>query len=125
MEDGLWDKAFKMSQNEQVAFSLKDNIFGKAKYVGNHMLNIAENQTMFDAYDALIFLAPLDNLHFSAEIDFIYTEPFKKELKRRIEILEGHNIKAFLSENNVSTIEEYIEQECQYQTRTKNKLIDE
>ena len=44
-----------------IAISLKDNVFGKTDYIGNHMLNVADGQTMYDAYDALIFLKIEEN----------------------------------------------------------------
>ncbi len=123
MENGLWEEAFKENGNAPIAISLKDNIFGKAKYVGNHMKDVAENQTMYDAYDALIFLAPLEELHFSAKFDFIYTESFKKELKRRITLLQGDQLPAFLKENEVTSVEEYIEDVTQFQKVRKNSLV--
>ncbi len=123
MENGIWDEAFQKNDNKAVGFSLKDNAFGNATYTGNHMLKAAKEQTMYDAYDGLIFLAPLNELHFSAKFDFIYTPEFKKELKRRIEILEGDNIKGFLSDNNVKSIEEFIDNEFIIHPKVKNSLI--
>ncbi len=123
MENGLWDEAFKMNLNKAVAFSFKNNAFGNAKYIGNHMLNVAENQTMYDAYDALVFLAPLENLHFSAKMSFIYTESFKTELKRRIKILEEGNIEKLLAHYGLKTIEEYIEQVSAYTPIRKNNVL--
>jgi hypothetical protein len=123
MENGLWAKAFALKGNIPVAFSLKENIFGNAKYVGNHMLNVQEAQTMYDAYDALLFLAPLENLHFSARMDFIYTQDFKEELKRRIKLLNGDNINEELEKEGVRTIDGYIHKITQYQGKTKNTLL--
>ena len=125
MENGLWDEAFKKNGDVPIALSLNNNAFGRTKYVGNHMLNVARGQTMFDAYDALIFLAPLDKLYFSPRIDFIYTEVFKKELKRRIEILNNDDLGEFLLKNNVDSIEEYIRQISTFQPKTKNNLVNE
>ena len=64
---------------------------------------------MEDAYDAIIFLKPLNQLHFSATTDFFFTPDFKKELKRRITILYGGRIKDMLNEYKVKTIEECID----------------
>ncbi|MEJ2363699.1 MAG: hypothetical protein P8017_03295, partial [Deltaproteobacteria bacterium] len=58
--NGIWDSAFKAHGYKPVAFTLKDNVFGQESYVGNHMLNAWPDQTMYDAYDALIFIGPLD-----------------------------------------------------------------
>ncbi len=125
MENGLWDEAFKMNGDKPVALSLEKNIFGKAPYIGNHMLQAEPGQVLSDAYDAVIFLAPLEELHFSGKIDFIFTPDFKKELKRRIAILEGHNLQGFLKKNDVSDIDEFIEAICQYQPPSKNSLAKE
>ncbi len=123
MENGYWDEAFKLNKNKPVAFSLKDNVFGKAKYIGNHMTNVEKNQTMYDAYDALIFLAPLDNLHFSAKMNFLYTNEFKKELKRRIKILNEDGIDSFLKKNQMHSIDKFIEQLDHYEPKSKNTFV--
>ena len=123
MENGLWDKTFKEMGNISLAFSLKNNIFGKSAYVGNLMLDVADNQTMYDVYDGIIFLAPLEELHFSAKIDFIYTNSFKKELKRRIQLLKGERLDSFLYEEGVATIDDYIEKLVKFQDSIKNPLV--
>lgn len=125
MNNGLWDKAFKENGNKPVAISLQDNIFGKSSYVGNHMLNIANNQTMYDAYDGLIFLAPLEQLHFSAKVDFIYTEPFIQELKRRILLLHEDQLSAFLNKNDVDSLDDFIKEMIKYKGPKKNTLVPE
>lgn len=124
MEDGKWDKAFERNGNEPVAFSLMDNLFGESPYMGNHMLNAKEGQTTYDAYDALLFLAPLDNLYLSAKLDFIDTPDFKEELKRRIRILEDNEIESFLTRNNVRSLDEYIEKKLASAPMTKNNLLE-
>lgn len=110
MDNGLWDLAFEKNGNQPVAIPLNNNVFGNTKYMGNHMLDCAPNQLMSDAYDAIIFLAPLENLHSSAKMNFFYTSKFKEELKRRIEIIEGPNLSDMLKENNFNSIESYIEE---------------
>jgi hypothetical protein len=123
MENGVWDKAFKENGNTPIAISLNDNVFGKADYVGNHMLNAADNQTMYDAYDGLIFLAPLEELHFSAEVGFIYTDSFIQELKRRILLLQEDQLSAFLIQNGVDSLDDFIKELVKYQESKKNTLI--
>ncbi len=123
MQNGIWDHAFAENNNQPIAFSLKDNVFGRAAYVGNHMLNVEADQTMYDAYDALIFLNPLDQLHFSAKIDFIYTDAFKTELERRLRILQEGQMAEFLAKKEVGSLAEYIAQISVAQPRTKNDLI--
>ncbi len=123
MDNGLWDKAFKENGNVPIAISLEKNIFGKSAYVGNHMLNVADNQTMYDAYDGLIFLAPLEELHFSAEVDFIYTDSFIQELKRRIMLLQEDQLSSFLIENGVDSLDDFIKKLVKYKEPKKNTLV--
>jgi len=107
---GIWDSAFEVFGNKPVAIPLKDNVFGKENYVGNHMLNAAPNQTMYDAYDATIFLGPLETMHKTAIVDIIYTEEFKKELERRYPILYSENqIKKQFEEYGVNTLNELFD----------------
>ncbi len=123
MENGIWDKAFRKNNNVSVAISLENNVFGEAAYVGNHMLNVADKQTMYDAYDALIFLKPLEELTFSAKIDFIYTDSFRVELKRRIEILQEEKLATFLTNNEADSLDDFITQFAKYEEQSKNSLV--
>jgi len=123
MDNGAWDRAFAANKNLPVAIPLENNAFGRTKYAGNHMLNVLDNQTMFDAYDALIFLAPLEDLHFSPKIDFIYTESFKTELIRRLKILHGKDLQQFLEENGADSAEGYLHKNLQYRPKSKNTLL--
>ncbi len=123
MENGLWDKAFKEYGNVPVAIPLENNVFGKASYIGNHMLDVADNQTVYDAYDGLIFLAPLEKLHFSAEVSFIYTNMFIQELKRRILLLEGDQLPAFLKENGANSLDDFIKEFVKYKEPRKNTFV--
>jgi hypothetical protein len=108
--EGIWDNAFEVFGNKPVGISLKDNVFGNESYVGNHMLNVAPNQTVYDAYDALIFLGPLEKMNKTAIVDFIYTKEFKKELERRYHILYSEEqIKKQFEDYGVNDINELIE----------------
>ena len=110
MENGLWDSAFEIFGNTPVAFDLKDTPFGKAEYIGNHMLNAAPDQTMYDAYDALIFLAPVEKLRQTAMVDFIYTEKFKRELERRMKLLYTEKqIDKILTDYELKSLREFID----------------
>jgi len=107
--NGIWDAAFREIGNYPIAFPLKKNVFGKETYVGNHMHKAAPGQTMSDANDAIIFLAPLENLHNGAIVDFVYTDEFRIELARRYSILfTREQLQNKLNEQGVSTIEELI-----------------
>jgi hypothetical protein len=107
---GIWDSAFEMYGNTPVAIPLENNIFGMESYVGNHMLNVAPNQTIYDAYDALIFLGPLEKMHKTAIVDIIYTKEFKRELLRRYPILYNEEqLKKQFEEYSANTLEELID----------------
>jgi len=110
---GLWDSAFEAMGNKPVAFPLEGNVFGAHPYVGNHMLNAAPGQTMADANDAVIFLAPLEELHNTATVDWIYTPEFKRELARRYRLLyTEEQLDALMHEAGVSTLEALIDHDC-------------
>lgn len=70
-----------------VALEISGNAIGRLPYLGNLMLIAAPGQTMKDAYDAMIFLKPIDDLEATADIDFIYTDEFKVEVARRLPLL--------------------------------------
>lgn len=108
LDNGAWDDAFSKAGNRPVAISLNGNTFGLTPYVGNLMLDASPGQTMADVYDAIIFLKPLEELHLSAQFNFIFTPEFKTELKRRILLMEGSHLDAFLKENGCKDIDELI-----------------
>ena len=49
-------------------------------YTGNDELDALPNQTMYDAFDAVIFLAPIEKQRQSAAAISIYTPEFLREL---------------------------------------------
>jgi hypothetical protein len=113
MAGGLWDSAFEAIGNEPVAFPLEGNVFGAHPYVGNHMHKAAPGQTMADANDAIIFLAPLEELHNTATVDFIYTREFKRELARRYRMLyTPEQLDGMMERAGVSTLEALIDSDC-------------
>ncbi|PKV50911.1 hypothetical protein ATE84_2980 [Aquimarina sp. MAR_2010_214] len=123
IDNGRWDNAFKENGNVPIAIPLEKNVFGKTPYTGNHMLNVAHDQTMYDAYDGLIFLAPLEELHFSGKVDFIYTNSFIQELKRRLSLLHGNQLSDFLSKHGVDTLDDFIKKTIKPQEPMKNTLV--
>lgn len=123
LDGGLWDKAFKMNGNEPVAIPLSKNVFGHTKYIGNHMVNVKKGQTMYDAYDAVIFLKPLEELYFTAKINFFITTEFKSELKRRIEIVQGKTMNEILKEDNYLSFEQLLESIFLQKEPVKNSFV--
>ena len=109
MEGGAWDRAFR-DYGEAVAVPLEGTAFGEAPYVGNHMLDVVPGQTMADAYDAVIFLAPLEELHQTARVGSIYTPEFRVELARRLRLLHSEeDLAAMIAESGASDLAGYIE----------------
>jgi hypothetical protein len=90
MARGLWDSAFRAAGDRPVAFPLQGNVFGKEPFEGpdRDQLDVLPNQTMQDAFDAVIFLAPLEKLRRCAFVD-LYTPAFKQEMKRRFRLMLG------------------------------------
>jgi hypothetical protein len=125
MDHGSWDSAFAMNQNKPVALPLSNTSFGNTPYAGNLMLNVQQGTTMAAAYDALIFLAPLPQLHFSAEMSYIYTPGFKPELERRLQLLKGDEYGKYLQENNAADFETFYKKNAAFVPVTPNQLIRE
>lgn len=124
MDQGKWDSAFALNGNKPVGFFMDRTTFGRTPYIGNQMLSALKGQKMSTAYDGLIFLAPLSELTFSAEFDFICTTGFKIELKRRILLMHETGLDQFLSDNGVSSIEELIEVVCTKRGPQRNTLSE-
>ena len=125
MDNGRWDSAFALNGNKPIAIPLKNTKFGNTAYVGNLMLNVAPQTSMYDAYDALIFLAPLTNLHLSAQFNYIYTPQFKPELERRLRLLKENDFEDFLKKNQATTFDEYFKNEFRYVPIAKNTFLKE
>lgn len=125
MAKGLWDSAFEAFGNKPVAVPLEDTPFGEEPYIGNHMLNCAAGQTMFDAYDAIIFLAPLKSLRWTAMTDKIYTDGFKKELIRRHRIIYNEEqLKKEMEDYGVQSIQELVDKKCVYEPENPLPLLE-
>ncbi|MCF8233185.1 MAG: hypothetical protein K9G67_04470 [Bacteroidales bacterium] len=123
MDDGKWDEAFARNNNLPVAFDMEGNAFGQTAYIGNHMADAQTGQIMYDAYDGLIFLAPLEELHFSARTDFYFTKQFREELRHRVEIINGYRLPEFLQKQDCATVDEFIEKLSEPVPRSKNTLV--
>jgi hypothetical protein len=109
---GRWDEAWQQLGNRPTAVTLAGNIFGREPYVGNHMLDAAPGQTMADAYDAVLLLAPLELLRQTALVSEIYTPAFKQELVRRYRLAHTPaDVADQLKVAGVSTLEELVDKE--------------
>jgi hypothetical protein len=109
---GRWDDAWRSVGDHPTAVPLADNAFGREPYAGNHMLDAAPGQTMADAYDALLLLAPLERQRQTALVGEIYTPAFKRELARRYRVLyTPDQTAARLREAGAATLEALIDKE--------------
>jgi hypothetical protein len=109
-EDGAWDRAFRDHGHQPVAVPLQGTAFGRAPYVGNHMLDVAPGQTMANAYDAVIFLAPLEELRQTALVGAMYTPDFRIELGRRLKLLySAEDLAAMIAEAGAKDLPGYVE----------------
>lgn len=125
MEDGLWATAFSKTGNQPAAFDLEGTPFGRAEYTGNHMLDAAPGQTIQDAYDGLIFLVPLEKTRKTAMVEFIYTDNFKRELKRRLKLLYTKTqINRLLEEYGCKSIDEYIDRRFVYKPEEPQPMLE-
>jgi hypothetical protein len=123
MEGGAWDRASAANGNRPVALDLAGTPFGKAAYVGNSMLDVQPGQTMADAYDALIFLRPLEALRSSAKTGFYFTPAFRTEVERRIRILEGDGLAEMLAREGCSTIGQFVDRLAAGAPEAPSKLL--
>ena len=123
MAEGKWDSAFARNDNQPVAIPFEDNVFGRHPYWGNHMSYVEEGQTMYDAYDALIFMKPLEKTTFSGHTAFYISKEFKREMVHRIKVMHGHDLDAFLHRHKVNSIEEYIENHSKPSPEKSNPLV--
>lgn len=124
MEDGAWDRAFAANGNVPVGLEIAGTPFGAARFVGNTMLNAAPGSTMADAYDALIFLAPLEETHLSATTGFYVTPAFRPELERRIRLVEGEGLARTLAGEGVKTVGELLDRLAAGSPARRNALLD-
>ncbi len=109
VDGGRWDAAFAARGNRPVAVPLGATAFGRAPYLGNHMLDAAPGQTMADAYDALVFLAPLELLRQSATMPGLWSADFLPELARRYRVQRSEEeVASELAEAGVASVEELV-----------------
>jgi hypothetical protein len=76
------------------------------------MLDTAPGTTMADAFDAVVFLAPVDRGRRTATTGELYTPGFRAELERRYRILyDEDQLAGKMKEAGVTTLPELIAKE--------------
>jgi hypothetical protein len=124
MEDGAWDRAFEANGKVPVGLEIAGTPIGAARFVGNTMLRAAPGSTMADAYDAVLFLAPVEELHFSATTGFYVTPAFRPELERRIRLVEGEGLTRTLAGVGVKSVDVLLDQLAAGSPARRNDLLD-
>jgi hypothetical protein len=110
MGDGVWDSAFAARGDQPVAFPLAGTPFGNHPYIGNHMLNVEPGLTMADAYDAIIFLAPLESQRETGRLGGLFTPAFRRELVRRYRIkYTPEQLAEMVAEEGADSVAQYID----------------
>jgi hypothetical protein len=108
MARGLWDSAFRAAGDRPIAFPLQGNVFGEEPFTGPDQLDALPGQKMQDAYDAVIFLAPLEKLRQSAFVDF-HTPAYIRELKRRFKLLYAEDqLKELFRKSQTKNLDEFF-----------------
>lgn len=108
-DSGDWDRAFAAYGQRPVAISLSDTEFGAAPYIGNAMLTSAPGQTMSDAYDAVIQLGPISQMHRSANYSPMYTPEFREEVARRYQTAyTPEELQRMLDRNEVADLDALV-----------------
>src|SRR5262249_8555529 len=125
VDGGRWDRAFAAVENTPVAVPLAGTSFGRAPYLGNHMLEAAPGQTMADAYDAVIFLAPLESLHQAAAVAGLYAADFRPELARRYRLMHTEaELANEMKQAGVATVEELVAKTITEWPETPGPAVD-
>jgi len=112
VDGGRWDRAFAARGDRPVAIDLAGTPFGRAPYLGNHGLGCAPDSTMADAYDAVLFLAPLERQRQAAAMPGLYGDDFRPELERRYALLHTpEEIREACARAGVATLAELVAHE--------------
>ena len=109
LEEGNWDAAFASWNRRRIAVPLDHGPFGEAVYVGNHMMDSEAGQTLFDAYDYLIFLAPVETFRRSARSAAVFDGTMRRELERRLPIVFGSDLEeSFKASDPAGRVSEWM-----------------
>lgn len=91
---GLFDAAFAASGNQPVAFPLAGSPFGTQPFDADGDLGEDSTVTYAEAFDAYLYLGPLEDEVFSPLIPGFYTDEFAREVDRRYVLMYGKGLVA-------------------------------
>ena len=112
VDDGAWDRAFAANGDRPTALRIAGTPFGRTPYIGNHMLDVAPGTTMADAYDAVVYLGPVERWRKSVTAGELYTAEFRAELVRRYHVLyTAQELAEREKEAGVSTVADLVARE--------------
>lgn len=92
IRQGLFDEAFARHGSQPVAFLLPGSPFGKEPFDCSWDLR-GYAGTYGGAFDAYVFLGPLDQERFAPQVPGFYTEAYAKEVDRRCQLRFGAGVK--------------------------------
>lgn len=109
-DDGRWDRAFAANADRPVGLDLAETGFGRSPYIGNLMLNAAPGQTMRDAYDGVIHLGPISQMHTARAYHEMYTPRFRDEVARRYrQSYSPDDLQTYIARNGADDIADFVE----------------
>ncbi len=89
---GLFDEAFAKNENRPVAFALAESPFGRQRFDLDADRCSRTSSTFEEAFDAYLYLGPLEDEIFSPLIDGFYTDEFVQEIDQRMRLLHGRGL---------------------------------
>ncbi len=107
---GLFDEAFAANGNQPIAFALANNPFGQQRFDLDATRCTATEDRFCDAFDAYIYLGPLEDEISSPLIPKFYTDEFVKELDQRYRLMYGYGMveKLRLAASDAKSFNEWI-----------------
>ncbi|MAT70069.1 MAG: hypothetical protein CMJ58_11155 [Planctomycetaceae bacterium] len=90
--EGLFDEAFAEQGHAPVAFSLRGSQFGTHRFDLNGDERDSAMSNFEEAFDAYLYLGPLEDERFSPLISGFYTDDFAQELDQRYRLLTGKGL---------------------------------
>lgn len=92
---GIFDKAFELTGNRPVGFTLAGSPFGKEPFDGISEIKYNISTGCYsDNFDGYLFLHPIENEPVASPLTEIFTDGFVAEMKRRASVMGMENLRA-------------------------------